>query len=129
VEILHNITKNFATVHYKLSQFQKTSKNKLCVVSARVVCNNINLTREWSGPPAIINKFTFGVLSERVDALTTQFTIDTQIIHVLTFRTHLLSTCEVRYMLQRHITLFKVLCTLRIKENVVSTEKLACLSL
>ena len=64
------------------------------------------------------NKFAYGVLQERMHTLPTLFTMDTQIIHCFTLRTHSQSTYEVRYMLKRHIALFKVLCALRIEENV-----------
>jgi len=55
----------------------------------KVVCNNINLFREWSGLPDIINKFTYRFVPEPVDRLSTLFTIDTQIIHAVTFRIYL----------------------------------------
>jgi uncharacterized membrane protein len=77
-----------------------------------------NLVCERSRLSKIIDKFAYGVLPESVDTLSTLFTIDINIIHGFTFRTHLLSTYEVWYMLKRPITLFKVLCALLIKENV-----------
>ena len=40
------------------------------------------------------------VLPERLNTLTTLLKIDSQIIHIFTFRTHLLSTLEFRYMLK-----------------------------
>jgi len=120
MKIFHN-TKNFTTVHYQFrlpSEFQKPSEKKLCVVSTRVVWNYINLVSEWPRQSKIIDKFAYGVLPERVDMLSTLFLIDINIIHGFTFRTHLLSTYEVRNMLKRPITLLKVLCALRIKEYV-----------
>jgi len=120
MEFLHNHTKNFATVHYQLrspSLFKKASTNKMCVVSTRVVWNNINITHEWSGQKEIVNKFTYGVLPEPMDTLPTLFKIDTQIIHGFTLGTHLLNTYEVRYMFKRPITIFKVLCAFHIEEN------------
>jgi hypothetical protein len=63
VQILNNHTKNFGTVPYQLrlpSQFQKPAQQELCVVSTTVVRNNINLIREWSGQPEIVNLPTRG---------------------------------------------------------------------
>jgi hypothetical protein len=64
------------------------------------------------------NKFAYGVLPEYMGTLTTLFAIGIHIVHGNTLGTHLLSTYEVGYMFKRPIRLFKVLCTLRIKENV-----------
>ena len=121
IEFLHNHNKNFVNVHYQLRgpfQFKKSSKKKPCVVSARVVWNNIKLIREWSELQEINNKFTYGVLPEHMDTLPTLVTIDTQIIHGFIFRAHLLCTYEIRYMLKRSITFLKELCGLPIEKYV-----------
>ena len=99
MEILHNHTKNFATIHYNLrvpSQVKKASEKRLCVISVIVVWNNIKFIREWSGLTGINNKFTNGVLPEHMGTLSTLFTIDTHIIHGFTFRTYFLSIYEFR---------------------------------
>ena len=66
----------------------------------------------------IIDEFAYGVMPERVDTLSTLFTIDIN-IHGFTLRTHLLSTYEVRNMLKRPITLFKALCAFRIRISLI----------
>ena len=53
-----------------------------------------------------------------METLSTLLTIETQIIHVFTRRTHLLRTYDVRDVFKRPITLLKVLCALRIEENL-----------
>ena len=89
------------------------------VLSTRVMRNNINLIREWSGLPAIINKFTYGFFRpEYIVTPATRFTIDTKVIHLFRFGTYLLKTYEVGNMLKGTFTLFKILCALRIKQNM-----------
>jgi hypothetical protein len=58
VQILNNHTENFGNFHYQLLcpfQFQKISKQKMCVVSTIVLLNNINLLCERSRLPEIVN--------------------------------------------------------------------------
>jgi hypothetical protein len=65
----------------------------------------------------------YGILPEHVGTLTSLFTINTKIIHGFTFWIYLLNAYEVWYVLKRTITLFKILCPLRFKEN---EHKLVC---
>jgi hypothetical protein len=76
------------------------------------------LFRKWSGQQEIFNKFAYGVLPEHMGTLTTLCAIGIYIVHGNTIGTHLLSTYEVGYMFKKSIRLYKVVCTLRIKENV-----------
>jgi hypothetical protein len=85
----------------------------------RELCEITNLICEWSRMPKMINKFTYGVfLPKEVGTLTTLFTINTEVIHRFAFGTHRLSKYEVRIMIKGTIVLLKVLCALRIKENI-----------
>jgi len=109
--MLRILTLSIINVGYHLS-----SRNlRNCASYTRELWNDINLVSEWSRQPKIIDKFAFGVLPERVDTLSTLFAIDINIFHGFTFTTYLLNTYEIWTMLKRHITLFMVLCALRIK--------------
>ena len=124
-----NESKNFrwSTVILKIlvpsitnSGFHFNSKNlriKNCASYPRELCDMTNL-RDWSRQPEIINKFAYWVLPKLVGTLTTLITINFHVVHGLTFRTHLLSTYEVRNMSERPVIPGKVLPTLRIKEHV-----------
>lgn len=89
-------------------------QSRNCASYPRVVWNNKPCPRMVC--TAGDNKFVYGVLPEHMDFHIVE--IDTQIIHCSTFRTHFLSTYEIRNVLKRSITIFKVMCALRIEENV-----------
>jgi hypothetical protein len=79
------------------------------------------------GQPEEFNKFAYEVLSKFLGTFNTLFTIDFHIVLILTNRTHLLNTYEVRCMQERPIQLFKVLRAFRFEENVqILVRKLAC---
>ena len=111
--IFHNHIKNFTTVHYQFrspSKFQNTSK-KHCVVSTTVLWNDINLLSEWPTEPKIIDKCAYGVLPERVDTLSTLFTIDISILYGFIFTTFAEHIWGLEYAQKSHHAFQGLVCT------------------
>ena len=63
------------------------------------------------GMPKIVYKFAYWALPKRVHMFSTLFTIDTQIIHDFTFRTHVLSTCVLVHTKKSHHAYQGLLCS------------------
>ena len=87
------------------------------VLSKTVMWNTIYFIGKWSGQPEIFNKFTYGFLPEHMDSHATFFAIDIYILNGFTLWKHLVSSYEVRYVLESSIRLLKILRALRIEDN------------
>jgi len=101
------------SVHLSSRNFR--SRN--CASYPQELCVMTYLIRELSRLPDVIN-FPTKSSAQNTWVRLPYFTINTQVIHRFTFGTHLLSTYDVQNMFKGTIVLFKVLCALRIKENI-----------